>query len=241
MYCRYCGKEIEEGAVYCRYCGKNQQFVVDKITIINVLFEWFSKRKWYLIGYAIYFFFFLLISMLGMRERERLPFLIIFEILVPLISSVLVAVARYYQGKNNNFDLRKPFLDKKKRQKELDKFAEKVGLNQDLTCLRFSQMNGAGVIKCLDCGYEEEIISNKRGDMSFERGWQCPKCLSFVVEHNVSQEKYALGKSEDDFICPKCGTVIREKRYFPDIWRYNPLVCPNCISTHLVYKENNPT
>lgn len=240
MYCRYCGKEIDDDAIYCRYCGKNQQLVADKNTNSKVLLEWFSKRKWYIIVYVIYFFFILIITLDEFRnDSDQLPFFLCWEFLVPLILYILIAIVRHYRSKNNNnIDLRKPFLDKKKRQIELDRLAEKVG---GLSYLRFSEMNGAGVIKCRDCGYEEEIISNKRGDMSFERGWQCPKCLSFVVEHNVSQEKYALGKSEDDFICPKCGTVIRKKSYFPDIWRYNPLVCPNCMSPHLVYKESNPT
>ena len=24
MYCRYCGKEIDEASIYCTHCGKNQ-------------------------------------------------------------------------------------------------------------------------------------------------------------------------------------------------------------------------
>ncbi len=99
MYCRYCGKEIEDGAVYCRYCGKNQQLVADKNTILKVLLEWCSKRKWYIIVYAIYFLI-ILLSMFKQYTSERIPFLIGFGILAPLILYVLVAIVKRLFGRS---------------------------------------------------------------------------------------------------------------------------------------------
>ena len=100
MYCRYCGKEIDDDAVYCRYCGKNQQLVADKHTSLKVLLEWFSKRKWYIIVYAIYFFFFQLFNMkVHCSSEDKLANFIFFVILVPLILYVLVAIVRHCFGR----------------------------------------------------------------------------------------------------------------------------------------------
>ena len=98
MYCRYCGKEIDDDAVYCRYCGKSQQFMADtdNITSLMKLLEWFSKRKWYFIVYTIYFFF-VLIYILDRYSFDWRPF-IAFEILVPLVLYVLVAIVRHLKN-----------------------------------------------------------------------------------------------------------------------------------------------
>lgn len=72
-------------------------------------------------------------------------------------------------------------------------------------------MGGAGVIKCRDCGYEEKIISFTHGMMSCNIGRQCPKCHSFVVEHNESKKYHEFGEANEDFTCPKCSSVIRKK------------------------------
>ena len=99
MNCRYCGKEIDDAAVYCRYCGKNQQLVADKNTSLKVLLGWFSKRKWYIIVYAIYFLI-ILINMLDMSSSKQMPFLIGSGFLAPLILYVLVAIVRRLFGRS---------------------------------------------------------------------------------------------------------------------------------------------
>jgi predicted RNA-binding Zn-ribbon protein involved in translation (DUF1610 family) len=71
--------------------------------------------------------------------------------------------------------------------------------------------------------------------MSCEIGRQCPNCHSFVVEHNESQEYHKFGKSEEDFICPKCGAVIRKKEESILKGNDDPLVCPKCQSHRLDY------
>lgn len=108
-----------------------------------------------------------------------------------------------------------------------------IELNEQYLC--FSRMGGAGVIKCRDCGYEEKIISFTHGMMSCSIGRQCPECHSFVVEDNESQEYHVMGKSENDFVCPKCGAVIRKKEEHISKGNDDPLVCPKCQSQRLDY------
>ena len=108
-----------------------------------------------------------------------------------------------------------------------------IELNEQYLC--FSKMGGAGVIKCRDCGYEEKIISFTHGMMSCNIGRQCPKCHSFVVEHNESKKYHEFGEAKEDFICPKCGAVIRKKEESILKGNDDPLVCPKCQSTRLDY------
>ena len=93
-----------------------------------------------------------------------------------------------------------------------NKLKEKLGLKPDEEYLCFSRMGGAGIIKCKDCGHQEEIISFVHGIMSCDIGRQCPHCHAFVVEHNEGQEFHAFGESTEDFVCPECGAVIRKKK-----------------------------
>lgn len=108
-----------------------------------------------------------------------------------------------------------------------------IELNEQYLC--FSKMGGAGVIKCRDCGYEEKIISFTHGMMSCNIGRQCPKCHSFVVEHNESKKYHEFGEAKEDFTCPKCSSVIRKKE--ESIFKGNddPLICPKCQSQRLDY------
>lgn len=110
-----------------------------------------------------------------------------------------------------------------------------LGIRPDDNYLCFSRMGGAGVIKCDDCGYQERIISFVHGMMSCDIGRQCPHCHAFAVEHNESQEYHTFGDSDNDFICPKCGSVIRKKE--EPILKGNdkPLICPKCHSARLHY------
>ena len=116
-----------------------------------------------------------------------------------------------------------------------NKLNEKLGLKPDEEYLCFSLIGGAGIIKCEDCGHQEEIISFVHGAMACDIGRQCPHCHAFVVEHNEGQEFHAFGESREDFVCPECGAVIRKKE--EDILKGNndPLFCPKCHSARLRY------
>ena len=122
----------------------------------------------------------------------------------------------------------------KQQEKEKD-LKNSLGLEPNDPYLCFSRIDGAGVIKCRDCGYEEEIISFTHGMMSCEIGRQCPNCHSFVVEHNESKKYHEFGEAKEDFTCPKCSSVIRKKE--ESIFKGNddPLVCPKCQSLRLDY------
>lgn len=96
VYCKYCGKRIKADSTFCRYCGKKQLMENGTISSKRLL-EWCSKNKWYLIVYAIYFFF-VLICNLDRYSFDWRPF-IACEILVPLVLYVLVALVRYLKNK----------------------------------------------------------------------------------------------------------------------------------------------
>ena len=125
---------------------------------------------------------------------------------------------------------------KEKKEEEMENnLKASLGLSPDEDYLCFSKMGGAGVIKCGDCGYQERIISFVHGMMSCDIGRQCPNCHTFAVEHNESQEYHKFGDSEQDFICPKCGSVIRKKEESILKGNDKPLFCPNCHSARLYY------
>ena len=116
-----------------------------------------------------------------------------------------------------------------------NKLKEKLGLRPDEDYLCFSRMGGVGVIRCKDCGHEEEIVCFTHGFMSCHIGRQCPHCHAFAVENNEGQEYHEFGESTEDFICPECGEVIRKKE--ENILKGNgdPLFCPKCHSPRLEY------
>lgn len=116
-----------------------------------------------------------------------------------------------------------------------NKLKEKLGLRPDEDYLCFSRMGGVGVIRCKDCGHEEEIVCFTHGFMSCHIGRQCPHCHAFAVEYNEGQEYHEFGESTEDFICPECGEVIRKKE--ENILKGNddPLFCPKCHSPRLEY------
>ena len=116
-----------------------------------------------------------------------------------------------------------------------NKLKEKLGLRPDEDYLCFSRMGGAGVIKCKDCGHEEEIVCFTHGMKSCNIGRQCPHCHAFVVEHNEGQSFHEFGEAASDFICPECGTVIRKKEENFLKGNDDPLFCPKCHSPRLQY------
>ena len=122
----------------------------------------------------------------------------------------------------------------KKLEKERKRIKKKLGLRSDENYLSFSDMCGVGKIRCRDCGYiEEEVVQFIHTPWFISSGRQCPNCYSFVVEnHKVVKDKVVDG--DKDFLCPKCGTLIRKK----DEW-YNdeaPLFCPKCHSPRLDWR-----
>jgi predicted RNA-binding Zn-ribbon protein involved in translation (DUF1610 family) len=117
-----------------------------------------------------------------------------------------------------------------------NKLKEKLGLRPDEDYLRFSRMGGAGIIKCEECGHEEEIISFTHGMMSCDIGRQCPHCHAFAVEHNEGREYHTFGEATEDFICPECGAVIRKKEESILKGNDDPLFCPKCHSPRLSYQ-----
>ena len=54
------------------------------------------------------------------------------------------------------------------------------------------------------------------------------------LENSKIMKEYYV-KSEDDFICPKCGAVIRKKEESILKGNDDPLVCPKCQSLRLDY------
>ena len=97
VYCKYCGNRIKADSTFCIYCGK-KQLMTNDTAISKRLLEWYSKKKWYLIVYAIYFLI-VLILILDEYHRVDLQAFIGFEILVPLVLYTLVAMVRFLKNK----------------------------------------------------------------------------------------------------------------------------------------------
>lgn len=106
---------------------------------------------------------------------------------------------------------------------------------QEERYLTFSRLGGAGTIKCLDCNYQEDIIAFLHGPTWCTIGRQCPQCHSFLTENNQSQEYHRFGDTNDDFVCPKCGTILRSKTDSILKRNWEPIVCPRCQSKRLTY------
>lgn len=125
--------------------------------------------------------------------------------------------------------------EKKEKERKENELKARIGLRPDENYECFSMMGGAGVITCRDCGYKEKITSFTHGMYSCTIGRQCPHCYSFVYEHNESKEYHTFGESKEDFVCPKCGTVIRKKEESILKGNDDPLFCPQCHSARLSY------
>lgn len=50
--------------------------------------------------------------------------------------------------------------------------------------LYFIKMGGAGTISCLECGFEQEIVSFLHGVSWDSTGYQCQKCGKFHAIEN---------------------------------------------------------
>ena len=111
----------------------------------------------------------------------------------------------------------------------------KIGLRPDENYMCFSRMGGVGVIKCGDCGHQEKITCLTHGFYSCNIGRQCPNCHAFVVEYNESEKYHCFGDADEDFVCRKCGTIIRKKDESTFKGNDDPLFCPKCHSARLIY------
>ena len=130
---------------------------------------------------------------------------------------------------------RKEAIRKREEEQKENELKAKIGLRPDENYQCFSHMGGVGIIECSDCGYKEKITCFTHGDYSCTIGRQCPNCHAFVVEYNESEKYHCFGDSDEDFVCRKCGTVIRKKD--ESIFKGNddPLFCPQCNSARLMY------
>lgn len=159
------------------------------------------------------------------KDRIKLLFFGPFVLPVVIFMFGISRITEYQEARK----IKQKFLAK--RQELLAKY----GISPDEHYLCFSMMGGVGVIVCEECGHKEEIVSFVHGFCHSVTGRQCPKCYAFSKEQNVSDNDYSYGKSESDFLCPHCGTVIRKKEESMIKDNDKPLFCPKCHSHKLVY------
>jgi hypothetical protein len=84
--------------------------------------------------------------------------------------------------------------------------------------LYFTRMGGAGTILCLECNYEQEIVSFLHGVDWDSTGYQCQKCGKF---HEIECEKSSFWRRR----CDCGGKLDRDK----------PIFCPECKKSNLAY------
>lgn len=99
----------------------------------------------------------------------------------------------------------------------------------------FEAINGVGFLKCCDCGYTQEVVAFLHGACDATIGRQCSQCGEFCTEENHSEKYHCFGPSKDDVVCPKCGYIIKKKEESIFKGRSNPLFCPKCESTKLLF------
>lgn len=105
----------------------------------------------------------------------------------------------------------------------------------------FDAINGVGILKCCDCGYTQEVVAFLHGVFNATIGRQCPQCGEFCTEENHSKEYHCFGPSEKDVVCPKCGYTIKKKEESIFKGNSNPLFCPKCEGTKLLFHTTMET
>lgn len=60
MYCKYCGKQIEEDSLFCRYCGRHlglpdKKIVVSSFKILRRFQSLSTRVQFFIIAYIVYF------------------------------------------------------------------------------------------------------------------------------------------------------------------------------------------
>lgn len=85
--------------------------------------------------------------------------------------------------------------------------------------LYYWRMGGSGTIRCLECDFEQNIISFLHGVDDWNRiGYQCQKCGKFqVIENDLHIPEVKK--------CECGGNIDREK----------PIFCPKCKTNHVAY------
>ena len=73
--------------------------------------------------------------------------------------------------------------------------------------LYFIKMGGAGTISCLECGFEQEIVSFLHGVSWDSTGYQCQKCGKF---HKIENERNNFRRKK----CECGGKLERDKPIF---------------------------
>lgn len=112
-------------------------------------------------------------------------------------------------------------------------------LRPDVKYLTFEKITGYGDIICQDCGNKiVNVVAFCHSAYEADLGRQCPQCGTFCSEKNISKEYHCFSPSEQDFICPQCGFIIRRKKESIFKGNANPLFCPKCESTNIVFKTS---
>ena len=117
------------------------------------------------------------------------------------------------------------YKQERELKREKLKIKKKLGLRPDEHYLCFAGLDGEGEIECVDCGYKQEVTGFVHAIDWAVWGRQCPNCHSFLGEI------YKKGGTQEDFICHKCGALVRKKDE-----QYNekaPIFCPRCHSPRL--------
>jgi hypothetical protein len=86
-------------------------------------------------------------------------------------------------------------------------------------CLYFTRMGGKGIIKCLECNFEQEIVSFLHGVNWDSTGYQCQKCGKF---HEIECESKRWRRKR----CECGGKLERDK----------PIFCPECKTSRVTYR-----
>lgn len=158
--------------------------------------------------------------------------------LIVFIATPLLPVIMLLYLLLEGIDRAKESIGRKMKEKKEMKIKESLGLGPNEEYLCFWKMGGVGLIRCKDCGYEEKIICCTHGFSTHGLslctiGRQCPNCHSFVSE---DIEDHTEGKIKEDFVCHKCGAIIRKKEASHLKGNDVPLLCPQCTSARLSYK-----
>ncbi|PXV67355.1 hypothetical protein CLV62_10328 [Dysgonomonas alginatilytica] len=132
------------------------------------------------------------------------PFvMILFFILTPLLLPLLIKYNRHTRN-----------IDKKTFNKE------EVKDNN----LYFWKTNGVGNIQCLDCNYQEKIVSFIHGFDSSSTGLQCQSCGKF---HALNDWSRCIDNNEPIYC--ECGGILE---------REEPIFCSKCTSKNIKYRTH---
>lgn len=99
-----------------------------------------------------------------------------------------------------------------------------ISMKDNDSRLYFAGMGGAGTIHCLECNFQQKIVSFLHGANWNNTGYQCQKCGKF---HEIENEKSNFWRKR----CKCRGKLDRDK----------PLFCPECNSFNIAYRMSKIT